>query len=546
MNRRKIAFAIFAIVAASTSAHASLNTRDKAAFDAYLSAHPGIQQYDHWKIDQLNQLNSLTEVNNQLSSYTYYDQHLGINVKPGQVPAYQPPTTSIPMTTITQPVGTTTPVAPANNSVVTMTTMTAASKANNVVDTNTGSHPPAATSAFGAQYLNAKNGTDDAGQQAAQKALTAQKYTAANSASQTSTTPSTFGAQYLNAKNGTDDTGQQAAQRALTTQKYAAANSGSQTSTTPSTYGNQYLNAKNEADNGIQQAAQRTLTTQKYAAANSGSQTSTTPSTYGNQYLNAKNEADNGIQQAAQRALTTQKYAATTAVSPLVASTPTTSETALDTANHVNSRLNAETAARTDSDKKLEKDIDRAKSTGEQAQHRADDAFASARKAEATGEHAQHRADEAFTTAQKAETTGEYAQSRADTAFAHAEANKQALAATNHRLAADDAELANHEQRIGTLESQTTSNFAKLKSQMDDNRKRASAGISGVAAMANIPQVTNTQDFSVGAGVGTADSESALAVGFSARATENVVVKASVSDDSQHNFVAGAGVAYGW
>jgi autotransporter adhesin len=502
MNRRKIAFAIFAIVAASTSAHASLNTRDKAAFDAYLSAHPGIQQYDHWKIDQLNQLNSLTEVNNQLSSYTYYDQHLGINVKPGQVPAYQPPTTSIPMTTITQPVGTTTPVAPANNSVVTMTTMTAASKANNVVDTNTGSPPPAATSAFGAQYLNAKNGTDDAGQQAAQKALTAQKYTAANSASQTSTTPSTFGAQYLNAKNGTDDTGQQAAQRALTTQKYAAANSGSQTSTTPSTYGNQYLNAKNEADNGIQQAAQR--------------------------------------------ALTTQKYAATTAVSPLVASTPTTSETALDTANHVNSRLNAETAARTDSDKKLEKDIDRAKSTGEQAQHRADDAFASARKAEATGEHAQHRADEAFTTAQKAETTGEYAQSRADKAFAHAEANKQALAATNHRLAADDAELANHEQRIGSLESQTTSNFAKLKSQMDDNRKRASAGISGVAAMANIPQVTNTQDFSVGAGVGTADSESALAVGFSARATENVVVKASVSDDSQHNFVAGAGVAYGW
>ena len=167
-------------------------------------------------------------------------------------------------------------------------------------------------------------------------------------------------------------------------------------------------------------------------------------------------------------------------------------------------------------------------------------------QAEATGEHAQTRANEAFTTAQKAETTGEYAQSRADKAFAHAEANKQALAATNHRLAADDAELANHEQRIGTLESQTTSNFAKLKSQIDDNRKRASAGISGVAAMANIPQVTNTQDFSVGAGVGTADSESALAVGFSARATENVVVKASVSDDSQHNFVAGAGVSYGW
>jgi chromosome segregation ATPase len=146
----------------------------------------------------------------------------------------------------------------------------------------------------------------------------------------------------------------------------------------------------------------------------------------------------------------------------------------------------------------------------------------------------------------QAEATGEYAQSRADVAFTHAEANKRALAATNQRVAADDAELANHEQRISALESQNTGSLAKLKNQVDENRRRASAGISGVAAMANIPQVTNSQNFSVGAGVGTADSESALAVGFSARATENTVVKASVSDDSQHNFVAGAGVSYGW
>ncbi|WP_367281612.1 YadA-like family protein [Enterobacter hormaechei] len=40
------------------------------------------------------------------------------------------------------------------------------------------------------------------------------------------------------------------------------------------------------------------------------------------------------------------------------------------------------------------------------------------------------------------------------------------------------------------------------------------------------------QTFAVGAGVGNTDGESALAVGFSARATENVVVNAFVSNDT--------------
>uniref|UniRef100_UPI0028BD6D17 YadA C-terminal domain-containing protein n=1 Tax=Enterobacter huaxiensis TaxID=2494702 RepID=UPI0028BD6D17 len=145
-----------------------------------------------------------------------------------------------------------------------------------------------------------------------------------------------------------------------------------------------------------------------------------------------------------------------------------------------------------------------------------------------------------------AQATGEYAQSRAQIAMQNAEKNRAALVASNKKIAANSVALADHEQRIETLEQSNSSNFGKLKSEVDENRKRASAGIAGVAAMANIPQVTNTQNFSVGAGVGTTDGENALAVGFSARATENVVVKASVSDDSQHNFVVGGGIAYGW
>ncbi len=123
---------------------------------------------------------------------------------------------------------------------------------------------------------------------------------------------------------------------------------------------------------------------------------------------------------------------------------------------------------------------------------------------------------------------------------------KAEQAKTNERVSANSAAIADHENRIESLESETTSKFSSLKNKVEENRKRASAGIAGVAAMANIPQVTDTQNFSVGAGVGNTDSESALAVGFSARATENVVVKSSLSNDTQHNFVVGAGMSYGW
>jgi autotransporter adhesin len=146
------------------------------------------------------------------------------------------------------------------------------------------------------------------------------------------------------------------------------------------------------------------------------------------------------------------------------------------------------------------------------------------------------------------QNTGVYARSRADAAMANAEANKAALQATNQAMAENTAELANHESRIDALEANTvnSSSFNRLKDRVDENRQRASAGIAGVAAMANIPQVTQGATFSVGAGAGTTDGESALAVGFSARATESTVVKASVSNDSQQNFVVGAGASLQW
>lgn len=137
-------------------------------------------------------------------------------------------------------------------------------------------------------------------------------------------------------------------------------------------------------------------------------------------------------------------------------------------------------------------------------------------------------------------------QLRIDQANTNIEANRQASAATNKRVAANTAAIANHEQRITSLEQQTASGFSDLKRQIDDNRKDANAGTAGVAAMANIPQVTANQDFSVGAGVGFRGDEQALAVGFSGRVTENVVTKVAVASDTQNGWTVGAGVAVGW
>lgn len=94
--------------------------------------------------------------------------------------------------------------------------------------------------------------------------------------------------------------------------------------------------------------------------------------------------------------------------------------------------------------------------------------------------------------------------------------------------------------------SKMNNTFSSLKDTVDSNRKEANAGVSGAMAQANIPQVMNNQTFAIGAAVGGYESENAVAVGASARLSDSVVVKASVSDDTQSNIGYGAGIAIGF
>lgn len=76
--------------------------------------------------------------------------------------------------------------------------------------------------------------------------------------------------------------------------------------------------------------------------------------------------------------------------------------------------------------------------------------------------------------------------------------------------------LSHQEARIRALASQDNSEFANLKAEVDNNQSRSDAGIAGVA------------------------------VGASFHATQNTIVKLTVSNDTQHNFGWGAGTSYGW
>lgn len=106
--------------------------------------------------------------------------------------------------------------------------------------------------------------------------------------------------------------------------------------------------------------------------------------------------------------------------------------------------------------------------------------------------------------------------------------------------------LDNHEGRITDLERNSNKGFAELKNQIDKNAKKANAGTSTALAAAGIPQVTGDQRFTLGAATGGYEGEQALAVGFSARVSSNVTVKASVGTDTQHGVGYNAGVAVGW
>lgn len=105
------------------------------------------------------------------------------------------------------------------------------------------------------------------------------------------------------------------------------------------------------------------------------------------------------------------------------------------------------------------------------------------------------------------------------------------------------ARLANVENRVTGLENKVD----RLDRDVKKNRKRADAGISAVAAMANIPQVYLPGKSGVGVGAGYKHGQSAIAVGYS-RSSDNGhhIIKLSAGVDTQKDVTLGAGYMYQW
>ncbi|MFT3847144.1 MAG: YadA-like family protein [Propionivibrio sp.] len=78
--------------------------------------------------------------------------------------------------------------------------------------------------------------------------------------------------------------------------------------------------------------------------------------------------------------------------------------------------------------------------------------------------------------------------------------------------------------------------------------KGVAAGVAGTSAMANIPQVDQNKRFAVGLGLGNFQSMTAVALGASYRAAENVAVRVSASTVGgiSKSTVVGAGVGISW
>ncbi|MGH8781864.1 YadA-like family protein [Paraburkholderia sp.] len=82
-----------------------------------------------------------------------------------------------------------------------------------------------------------------------------------------------------------------------------------------------------------------------------------------------------------------------------------------------------------------------------------------------------------------------------------------------------------------------------VRNELGSVSRRAYSGIAAATALSMIPEVDQGKRLSIGIGTGNYQGYSAVAIGFSARITENLKVKGGVSTSGAGS-VYGAGMGY--
>ncbi|MBK3866903.1 hypothetical protein GFL09_04245 [Pseudomonas stutzeri] len=99
---------------------------------------------------------------------------------------------------------------------------------------------------------------------------------------------------------------------------------------------------------------------------------------------------------------------------------------------------------------------------------------------------------------------------------------------------------------LNEFSNRVDARFNALDERIDEIAERAYGGVASVAALAAIPAPAPGKRFTVGAGLGSYSSESAVAIGFRAAVTESTSVTAGVSRNTASKTAASVGVGYSW
>jgi len=85
-----------------------------------------------------------------------------------------------------------------------------------------------------------------------------------------------------------------------------------------------------------------------------------------------------------------------------------------------------------------------------------------------------------------------------------------------------------------------------FQSQMNQIGNASYSGIAMAGALAGLPQVDVSKKYQFSAGVSSYDGYSALAIGASARITQNTIIKLGVSGSNASHLLINAGMGYSW
>jgi autotransporter adhesin len=112
--------------------------------------------------------------------------------------------------------------------------------------------------------------------------------------------------------------------------------------------------------------------------------------------------------------------------------------------------------------------------------------------------------------------------------------------------AGNERRITNVAPGVNPTDAVNMSQLTAVQSNMNQVARRAYSGIAGAAALSMIPEVDAGKTFAMGVGTAGYQGYQAVAIGFSARITDNLKIKAGAAMSGAGGNSVGAGASYQW